>query len=185
MNAYKMFAISIIPFLSITYGFGELYGWWDSISGRGTILEYYQRLLHGNGYPKSFIYDDEVGFKVICSYIEEKTSNHQIHKLSSQGFEPTLITIDGSGSKKWPTPKDWPDAITFPIDAQILFLYGMKKGNTEIAEGKAAWTGPIYELKNWLDSWLDKQRFWVTVFLVSILSVIISLPDLLKSANKR
>ncbi|HMH32464.1 MAG TPA: hypothetical protein VK543_05510 [Puia sp.] len=101
MKIFKFFGNIFIPVLSIIYGIGEYEGWWDILSGRQTILDSYDRLLNGNGFPKACIYQGEKEFKKLKNYLEKRTSNPRVKALVDSALEPVLITVDGGGARKW------------------------------------------------------------------------------------
>jgi len=180
MRKLKLTGTLLIPLLSIIYGFGEIYHWWDILSGRQNILLCYERLSSGKGYPKSWIFEGENDFEDLKNYIQDRTKNSQIHQLKLQGKEPSLISVDGGGFIKWSVPKDWPISTKVPPESQILFIYGTFEKDKSMNHGKTTWVGSLNELNGWLNEDLEKQRFWVTIFLISILSLLFGLLEFLK-----
>src|SRR5438876_983310 len=75
MKAIKLLGIFLIPIFSIIYAVGESNDWWNRLVGRQTIINSYQRLSNGHGYPINWIYDDESIFQPLKDYIEKRTSN--------------------------------------------------------------------------------------------------------------
>ena len=107
-----------------------------------------------------------------------------INKLSEEGHDPTLIAADGGDAKKWSTPKDWPTALTIPMEAQIMFVYGMVRNDHEIDQGNTTWVGSLYELKNWIDLDLERQRFLFSVVLTSVLAIGVGILDSINKKNR-
>lgn len=184
MKTLRLFGIFLVPMLTIIYGLGEINHWWDILSGRQKLLYSYERLSSGNGFPISWIYENEFEFKPLRNFIESKTKNSQIKQLKSQGIEPSLITIDGGGIVKWPVPENWPKALKVPPETQIMFLYGSINKNKGIDKGKATWVGSLNEFSGWLNSDVEKQRFLVTIFLINMLVIIFGLLEFYHRKDK-
>lgn len=88
--------------------------------------------------------------------------------------EATLISVDGGGLIKWDTPIDWPNNRTLSKEAQIMLIYNQPRNNPSNEMGKATWVGSIGEVNSWISEEKNNERFYVTVVLLSLLSIIIS-----------
>jgi len=61
---------SLVPLITVLYGVGDhLHWWWDDLTGRTAALSGWDRLIHGNGYPETFIYNDEAEFAPLAEII--------------------------------------------------------------------------------------------------------------------
>ncbi|MFH0857444.1 MAG: hypothetical protein V1848_01720 [Candidatus Magasanikbacteria bacterium] len=163
--------------MSITYACGDLYGWWDRISGRQDIIDGYTRLISGEGYPGGWIYKDEKCFFHLYKFIIHNTENKEVLALENLGIKPSLITIDGGGIKKWSVPEDWPDSSSTAPEAQILLGYPQEPEKIREIK-KITWAGQVSDLNIWIDNARNKERFWVSIVLVTVLSIILSIAEL-------
>lgn len=174
----KIISLLAVPLISITYACGDLYGWWDKISGRQDVIDGYNRLVSGKGYPEGWIFKDEKDFFPLYKFIIDNTKNEKVLALEDQGFEPSLITIDGGGVKKWIAPEDWPDPASTAPETQIILGYPLEPEKIREIK-KATWAGQIADLNSWIDNARNKERFWVATFLFTLLGITLSIIELL------
>jgi|GEM_PF-4379520 len=56
-----------------------------------------------------------------------------------------------------------------PDTAQVMYIYGVtKKGDNT---GKGTWVGNLGDVRHWIEDSRDRERFWVTTVLLSLLSM--------------
>ncbi len=145
----KLLGIFLIPCLSIFYGLGERYNWWDKLTGREILLECQARLSSADGYPKQYIFESQEPekFKILEKFIEDNTKNPRVRELNAKNKKPSTITVDGGGIKLWSTPEEWPTTKRVPQQAQIMFVYAINQRTEKGME--------------WIEPLDDKHVFWV------------------------
>ena len=163
----KYIVPAIVPLLSILYGLADTYGWTDRLTGRTQAIAGLHRLTHGNGYPVTFITANETEFCPLIRYINKNSRNPQIG-INNSITNPSTITIDGGLTRKGPTPVEWPVNVDTPESSHILVIYGQDPNNSG---GMATWAGSVLEVRQWIESSRNRERFWVSVFAVSFLSI--------------
>lgn len=81
------------------------------------------RLVHGDGYPETWIFQDEKEFHALERIISPKTKNQKLKAIIKQGLRPSCISIDGGQTQKANIPPDWPSATFTPDTAYVLYLF--------------------------------------------------------------
>ena len=164
ITKYAIFAI--VPLLSILYGLADICGWTDYIRGRTLATAGLYRLKYGNGYPQTYIYHDEKEFRAMKSFIDSNTKNPQV-AINNKIQPLSLISVDGGLTRRGPSPPEWPINVDTPESAQIMYIYGQERGK---GGGTATWVGSILDMRQWIETSRSRERFWVTVVMISILS---------------
>jgi hypothetical protein len=168
MKKITKYAIPVIvPILSILYGIADTFGWTDYLTGRTLATTGLYRLTHGNGYPETIIYHDEKEFRAMRYFIDRYTRHPQV-AINNKIQPPSLISVDGGLTRRGQTPPEWPVNVDTPESAQIMYIYGQEKGK---GGGAATWVGSILEMRQWIEESRNKERFWVAVVMISILSI--------------
>lgn len=167
-KVYKCLILCLIPILTIVYGIGDYEGWWDKISGRTDALAGWNKLLNGDGYPKAWIYQDEKEFKPLKRIINHNTINPKLRKILDEGYEPTIIVIDGGLAQKELVPKDFPQSIFVPDSAYIMYLF---ETFPKSGKGKGTWVGSARDLRLWIDEDRNRERFLVSTVFLSVLAI--------------
>lgn len=162
----------LIPVLTIIYGLGDYFNWWDDLKGRTAAIQGWDRLIHGSGYPNSWIYHDEPEFRALEKIINPRTKNPKLQAIIKEGIHPSLITIDGGRTQKANIPEEWPFSTFTPDTALILYVYGITR---EGGEGKLTWGCSAGELMRWIDEHRNKERFYFSTILISILAIWIAI----------
>ena len=167
MKKITKYAIPIIvPLLSILYGLADTFGWTDYFTGRALATAGLYRLKHGNGYPETYIYPAEKEFRAMRPFIDRNTRNPQV-AINNKIQPPSVISVDGGLTRRGPTPPEWPINVDTPESAQIMYIYGQERGK---GRGTATWVASILEMRQWIETSRNRERFWVTVVMISILS---------------
>jgi hypothetical protein len=180
MKKITKYAIPVIvPLLSILYGLADIFGWTDYITGRAHATAGLQRLKHGNGYPETYIYHDEKEFCAMKRSIDRNTRNAQV-AVNNKIQPPSLISVDGGLTRRGPTPPEWPINVDTPESAQIMYIYGQERGK---GGGTATWVGSILEMRQWIETSRNRERFWVMVVMISILSAWIGIIEARKKTG--
>lgn len=181
----KHWTILLIPFLAICYGVGDTYGFWDDISGRNDAIIGLNKMLNGDGYPEAWIHYNEDEFKPLLRRIKKHTYNPDLKDVFNENYFYYLIAIDGGLARKPSVPENYPQKIFIPsysyilvlfIEKSIEFLDSLATGKElHNFEGYAEWACRAEEFRQWIENERSVERFWVSVFLISTLSILISL----------
>lgn len=163
----------LVPVLTVIYAIGDFSGWWDWITGRDKLEKAYERLACGEGYPVSWIYDDDEEFEKVENFLGKRTKNPKLRVVLDQGHRPSLITFGFAGALEGPKPEDWPRNRFIPDTTPIVFVFGVTKGEDK-QKGKLTWAASIAEFRRWIDEHRQTERFVVTVALIGTLSLLVA-----------
>lgn len=181
----KNWKVLIIPIFAISYGIGDTYGYWDAISGRKDAIIGLNKMLNGDGYPNAWIYYNEDEFRPLLSRITRHTYNLDLKDTFNENYFYYLIAIDGSLAKRPSVPDSYPQKTFIPSNSYILvsfkersaeFLDSLATGDTlNNFKGYAQWACRAEEFRLWIQEERNVERFWMSVVLISALSIVISL----------
>ncbi|MBN1971129.1 MAG: hypothetical protein JW870_17315 [Candidatus Delongbacteria bacterium] len=181
----KNLKILIIPIIAIGYGIGDTYGFWDQISGRADAVIGINKLLNGDGYPEAWICYNEKEFKPLFNRIKRNTYNAVLKESFNGHYFYYQIVIDGCLAQKPTVPSTYPQKLFIPSYSYILVIFlekndelfdSLATGNEfKNYDGFAEWACRAEEFRIWIQNEKNIERFWVSVFLLSGLSLIISI----------
>lgn len=159
---------AIVPVLTLLYGFGEHFSWWDKLSGRTAALAGWQRLMSNKGYPVSWIYSDEPEFLPLEKIINRWTTSHEAVPVIGAGIHPSLISRSDIQTLTTKVPENWPNPTFVPDTVPVMFLYNVTR---EGGQGKVARIGSLGDIRRWIDESRNQERFYVSTVLLSLLSI--------------
>ena len=181
----KNLQILLIPLIAILYGVGNTFGVWDNISGRTDTIIGLNKMLNGDGYPEAWIYYNESEFEPLIKRIKKHTYNPKLKDTFKQNYFYYQIAVDGSLARKPKVPDSYPQKLFIPSNSYILvlfkeisndFLDSLTTGKElHTFEGYAEWACRAEELRLWIQDERNIERFWISVVLISALTIFISL----------
>ena len=183
LRSWKLF---IVPIIALIYGFGDIYHIWDDLSGRTATIICLDKMLNGDGYPEAWIFYNEKEFEPLIKRIKKHTNNDILKTSFNNGYFHYVISIEGSLIQRSTAPDDYfPQKYFIPSYSYVMVGYKERTQSLldSIATGKvlktfegyAGWACRAEELRLWIQDERSRERFWVSIALLSILSIIISL----------
>lgn len=170
----------LVPSLGLIYASADYYGLTDKLTLRQKASDGLNLLLYGNGYPNAFIGPADPEFDALKKIIDANTRNPKILKVIKEGYEPMEITIEGTYAQWGNVPEDWEQRIVIPDESQVMYLYDSDQdGNAN----KTSWVGRASDIRAWIESHRNRERFLVSTVLFTILSLWVGVA-LRKKSNK-
>ena len=156
-----------VPVLSILYGLGDHYAWWDRLRGRTHLAHALERLADPKYFPTSFVYQGDEDFDRLEAFLTAHSTNPVV-EARSLGSGPTLIVRVGAADRAIPGPPGWPRFVTVASDAPIVYFYDAAPKQL----GKDhAWVGTLAEARSWIDEGRNWERMLVGVVLINVLTL--------------
>jgi len=176
LKRIRVFIAITISILSITFGIGDYYGWWDHLSGRSDVLVSHDRLSSAKVDPGIFIYDSEKVFHNLYSFIIKRTQKQTLKKLHKKNIKPEFLvrTSRTAGQKsKNKLQTDYSAAHISPDSLPILFAY-----NFSGEKHKAVRVCLLSDLTRWVEESRNQERLIFFITIVSVLSITIAVVDI-------
>lgn len=175
----RLIVAFIVSVVSLAYAIADYVGLADKISGRAAAYSGLARLSSTKGFPDVIIFNDEKEFQPLLKLIISNTKDQQLHALLKQGELPTAIarlggpiTVPGAGEANIDfDPRFVLDSSPIMVGFHY-YKYGAEKG---IPDSKRIGrpVGNLKELRNWIDSSRDRERFIISSVLIGILSLLV------------
>jgi hypothetical protein len=174
----------LIPILTIIYATFEYIGLADRISGRKIALDGLSRLSSPRGYPEIIIFNDEREFGPILKLIISNTENKEVKILYRSGKVPTAVvrlggTLSPPGAWDERLPKVDVDPRFVPETSPVLLFYNYGRGgirdnvpeNERIAKAACS----LGDIRRWIDSFRNRERFLLSTLLIGLLSIVVAI----------
>jgi hypothetical protein len=163
----------LVPALSVIYGVGEFFQWWDVLSGRQNARAAYERFASNKNYPTIIINDDEPEFERLYQFIIKRTAAEEVKKFNSEkAFPYAIVRFGGTMGHEIEKdlPKGWPSPRFVPETSPIAFLYEKISRDEKVPVFRVSSLG---EIKRWTEESKETERFWVATVLIGLLSVVV------------
>jgi hypothetical protein len=164
-----------VPILTLIYGVGDHYGFWDYARGRTAIIRSLDRLASGEGYPVSFIQQSDPDFYPLYRFIKQRTTNRDISTPMLAGRRSITITRLGGGERVIPTPREFPKTVIVPMESPVLFVYDLSESSSP--RSAYAQVATLRKIDEWIKATRETELMWVTVVLVNFLAVAMAFID--------
>jgi hypothetical protein len=176
----KYLSILVIV-LALVYAGGDHFKLWDSLTGRTTILQAWDRLTFSRGGLKIVIFDDEPLFEELCDFIEDRSMNDSIRVRRQIGSHPTAIARMGDtqtpaiGDHRPGWPEFWQALQTSPV----IFIYGHTRSQISSRAGfpgdQTYFACTLRDLRDWVNESRGREWFLVSTLLVGLLSLAVAI----------
>jgi len=189
----------LILLITLVYGIGDYLEWWDSVRGRALAMKGWQ-ILANKKVPIVHIRKHEPEFQELTKIILAHTNNKQILENHKSGTKPFLITRIGSPLKPSygdELPEGFPNPNYVPESLPVIYVYFdseieifpevLKKKNNvgkkvmSIPVKSTEPVGTLGDIRRWIEDSRNQERFFVTIILISFLSLLLFVTDVADS----
>ncbi len=178
---FKIILILLVPILTILYGCGDYFGFWDVLSGRTNALTSYNRLSSTKGYPEIYIKDSNKEFPKLYKFLIKHIQEPSIQNLNKQGLMPkAIVRLGGTMGHelKKQMPPDYPDVRFVSDTLPILFIYEYTR-----EKDNAIRACSLGDLKNLIEKLRNRENFLVLTLLLGLLSIIVAVLEIKEKSS--
>jgi hypothetical protein len=174
---YSIFLFIISPLITLIFGLGEYFKWWDNLSGRSKALLGFDRLQSVTGFPRGFLYNDEQDkpiFKAVERRIAQNTRDQNLRQILAEGHRISLITVVGEAQAIRGVPQDWKQEARcfYPAEQPVLVGFNVsRQGSDQSQPGQGIRACTLGDLRDWLNEEKEQRKFWVGTVATSCLSI--------------
>lgn len=192
---------SIILLITLVYGVGDYFKWWDNVRGRTLAIEGWKILANNSVSIKDvFINAHEQEFQQLEKIILANTKNGKIIEKHRSGINPFSITRIGSPLKPSygdELPKGFPNPRYVPESLPVIYVYFdpkikifpevlQEKNNAgkkvmSVPVNSTEPVGTLGDIRRWIEDSRNQERFYVTIILISFLSLLLFVTDVTDS----
>jgi hypothetical protein len=185
MHTWMKIMAFLIPVLTVFYGIGDEFKWWDNLRGRTAVLKAVERLSSPTT-PDVVIFDDDPPFKSVEKLIRRKAEYPKVLQRYKNGESPNLVVRQGEtlGANIGKRNPGWPDETFAPDSSIIVFAFHYSKAqyvadnlSHQTVQGEWEPACRLGDLKRWVDEGRQRERFWVAIIATSLLSLIVATLD--------
>lgn len=178
-----------ILLVTIVYGSGDYFGWWDRMSGRSAAIEGYN-ILSNKSVPILSKKYHQVYFSSLTRVITQKTKNHKIRERIRDKEFPMLLTRIGAPIKPMhgdPLPERFSNPDYVPDSLPVVYVYFDENIDlhSENLNSKSPGDllmsvpvqsiepiGTLSDLRRWIEEARNRERFVASIVLIGLLSFV-------------
>lgn len=166
-----------VAVVTLVYGSGDYFGWWDGMSGRADASKGVARMGSTRGLGETLLCSGDHEFHALWRFILRRSENPEISKLAVQNIVPDCMTSVGGGEQIVPLPPEWPQSARLVGHSPVIVMYNAErtpKGGYRGRNGKSAythWAARLDDISRWINESRENERFIVMTVVLGLLSI--------------